>query len=299
MSKKSIRRIGIIAWPDRSPHIAKAIERVEQWAQRHSNTMIIGLSSLSSLHPFFPLANEKKIGECNAFLAIGGDGTVLSAARLALGKKIDIIGVNTGRIGFLAEYPEQSLESALDLLAKGEYEVCPRTMLDATIFLGRKRLHRETVLNEIQIQAIGPKRMVDLETRLNGAHLTEYWADSLLVATPTGSTAYNLSAGGPIVHPMTDVFILNPVNPFSLSVRPLIIAAEHSLELQECNGEALELIPDGRKSIAVPPGARIVLEKSKWSTRFVQPNHAGFVEALREKLGWTGKPKRTGEVKPC
>lgn len=297
---KTTRRIGIIAWPGRSVHLPEAIARVETWAKTHPRTSVVGLKALTELKPGFPLVDEKQIRNCHAFLAIGGDGTVLSTARLALGKPIDIIGVNTGRIGFLAEYPVQSLEDALDLLASGQYAVCPRTMLDATVFVGKKRICQETVLNEILIQAGGNQRLVDLETKLNGAHLTEYWADSLLIATPTGSTAYNLSAGGPIVHPMTDVFILNPVNPFSLSVRPLVIAAEHSqLVLQECNGGALTITPDGRASIAVPAGARIMLEKSKSTARFVQPNHAGFVDALREKLGWTGKPRRTSGGCKC
>lgn len=297
---KALRRIGIIAWPGRSAHLEESLSRVAVWAADQRNTQVVGLHALSPLKPKIKLVDERQIRSCHAFLALGGDGTVLSAARLALGRKIDIIGVNTGRIGFLAEYPIQNLEAALEVLASGKYTVCPRIMLDASVYQGRKRLFQETVLNEFQIQSFGPRHMVDLETRLNGAHLTEYWADSLLVSTPTGSTAYNLSAGGPIVHPTTDVFILNPVNPFSLSVRPLVIAAEQSrLELREYNGEALEIMPDGRAGITVPAGAYIVLEKSRWSTRFVQANHAGFVEALREKLGWTGKPKRTKEVGPC
>jgi len=287
-----VRTIGIVAWPGRSARLPEALERISAWANQHPKLNVIALDTLQSICHTLELADTTKIRSCDVLMAIGGDGTVLSTARLAIGGKVAVLGVNTGRIGFLAEYRVEDLEATLDMLAAGEFERCPRIMLDFSIYQGRKKLLQDTALNEVQVQAVEPVRMIDLEVKLNGTHLTEYWADSLLISTPTGSTAYNLSAGGPILHPATNAFVLNPVNPCSLSVRPLVISADHSeLILQECNGLPLRIVVDGRCGPILEPGCRLVLRKSKWVTHFVQVHQSGFVEALREKLGWTGKPK--------
>jgi len=284
--------IGIVAWPGRSAQLPEVMARIAIWAKAHAKIKVVILDSMAPLITPLRLVSEKIIRQCDVLVAIGGDGTVLSTARLALGKEIPLLGINTGRIGFLAEYRVEELEATLDMLLAGQFHVGPRIMLDFAMYQGRKKILQETALNEVQIQAIEPVRMVDLEVKLNSSHLTEYWADSLLISTPTGSTAYNLSAGGPILHPTTDAFILNPVNPCSLSVRPLVISADHSeLFIQECNGHPVRLMIDGRLGPTLAPGQSLTLAKSKWATHFIEPNHSGFVEALREKLGWTGKPK--------
>ncbi|HSQ42789.1 MAG TPA: NAD(+)/NADH kinase [Fibrobacteraceae bacterium] len=287
-----MKTLGIVAWPGRSERLQEALERVAAWGIQHPRIRILALDSLRGISAGLSLAKTARIRASDALIAIGGDGTVLSAARLTLGREIPLLGINTGRIGFLAEYRVDSLEEALDLLVTGNYRLCPRIMLDFRVRQGRKILMRDTSLNEVQVQAVDPEHMVDLEVSLNGQRLTEYWADSLLVSTPTGSTAYNLSAGGPILHPATPAFILNPVNPFSLAVRPLVIPAENVvLTLRECNGHSLRIWSDGRPGAELGPGQILELRKSRWGTSFVQPIHTGFVDALREKLGWTGKPR--------
>jgi NAD+ kinase len=287
-----VRSIGIVAWPGRSARLPEAMQRIAEWSRRHPKPKIVALDSLRDICYSLEVASIQKIRTCDVLMAIGGDGTVLSTARIALGGKVAVLGVNTGRIGFLAEYRVEDLEATLDMLFAGTFERCPRIMIDFSIYKGNKKILRDTVLNEVQVQAVEPVRMIDLEVQLNGSHLTEYWADSLLISTPTGSTAYNLSAGGPILHPTTNAFVLNPVNPCSLSVRPLVISADHSeLVLQECNGLPLRIVVDGQPGPILEPGCRLVLRKSKWVTHFVQNHQSGFVEALREKLGWTGKPK--------
>jgi len=286
-----IKSIGIVAWPGKSAQLAEVLARISQWSRTHKEIRVVALDGLSTLHTHLALGNAQALRKCDALVAIGGDGTVLSAARLALGTKAVILGVNTGRLGFLAEYREEELESSLDLLLLGKFKLCPRLMLDYEIFSGRRKIFQDTVLNEVQIQAIEPSRMVDLDVQLDGSHLTEYWADSLLISTPTGSTAYNLSAGGPILHPATDVLVLNPVNPCSLSVRPLVVAAHSRLLITDKAGQSVRIMVDGHAGPNLEHGQRLVLRKSHNVTRFVQPQHSGFVEALREKLGWTGKPK--------
>jgi NAD+ kinase len=293
-----MKSIGIIAWPGRSEQLPQALARIADWAGHNPKTKVLAIDVLGSITSKLKLVSESQLKKCDALLAIGGDGTVLSAARIALSRNIPILGVNTGRLGFLAEYHLEELEATLDMLISGKFTICPRIMLDFVIYDGRKIVVRDTVLNEVQIQAMDPQHMVDLEARLNGSHLTEYWADSLLISTPTGSTAYNLSAGGPILHPATEAFILNPVNPCSLSVRPLVISADKTnLTLQECNGHPVRIWADGRPGPILGAGHRLELSKSKWCTHFIQVNHFGFVEALRSKLGWTGKPKIKASAK--
>jgi len=288
----NIQTVGIVAWPGKSAQLPEVMARISIWAKAHKSLRIVAHDGLSALDGSLPLVSDTVLRKCDALVAIGGDGTVLSAARIALGTKTVILGVNTGRLGFLAEYREEELECSLEMLLQGHFTLCPRLMLDYEIYEGRHKILQDTVLNEVQIQAIDPARMVDLEVQLDGSHLTEYWADSLLISTPTGSTAYNLSAGGPILHPATDALVLNPVNPCSLSVRPLVIAAGHSrLVIAEGIGHSVRIIGDGRPGPILEPKQRLVLHKSRHVTRFVQPKQSGFVEALREKLGWTGKPR--------
>jgi len=164
-------------------------------------------------------------------------------------------------------------------------------MLDAKIFREGNQLACETVLNEVHIRARASERMVNLLVEYNGRYLTEYWADSLLVSTPTGSTAYNLSANGPIIHPSTSAFVLTPLAPSSLSVRPLIIPASAICQISSVSDSSLNLVFDGRINYTLEARDKLVLSQSESVTTFIRMKNTGFVDALREKLGWTGKPK--------
>ena len=200
--------------------------------------------------------------------------------------------MNAGRVGFLAESRVEGLEKALDDLLAGDFSTRERMMIDASVFRGKKCMAKQTVLNEVHIRAHMPDRMVNVNVAYNGTCLTEYWADSLLISTPTGSTAYNLAAGGPIIHPSTPAVVLTPVAPSSLSVRPLVLSlTDKKLEIVSAVERPLDLVFDGRSSVEVKPGDRVVLCESKSVTTCIRMRHTGFVGALREKLGWTGKPR--------
>ena len=172
-------------------------------------------------------------------------------------------------------------------------------MLDATVYRSGEKIACETVLNEVHIRAVAstaslinlPQRMVNLLVEYNGRYLTEYWADSLLDSTPTGSTAYNLSANGPIIHPSTSAFVLTPLAPSSLSVRPLIIPASAICQISSVSDSSLNLVFDGRINNTLESHDKLVLSQSESVTTFIRMKNTGFVDALREKLGWTGKPK--------
>ena len=290
---KKFSKIGIVGFKERSADIARALEQIALWAQVHPQVQFCALSNLRELAKKpIRIVKESALSRMDLLLAIGGDGTVLSAAHMALGHKIPILGVNAGRVGFLAESRVEGLEKALDDLLAGDFSTRERMMIDASVFRGKKCIAKQTVLNEVHIRAHMPDRMVNVNVAYNGTCLTEYWADSLLISTPTGSTAYNLAAGGPIIHPSTPAVVLTPVAPSSLSVRPLVLSlTDKKLEIVSAVERPLDLVFDGRSSVEVKPGDRVVLCESKSVTTFIRMRHTGFVGALREKLGWTGKPR--------
>ncbi len=288
---KAFRQIGIIGWKDKSPDLVFALEQISEWASAHPQVKFCVLDNLKELVKTpLKVVSQKVLLKSDLLLAIGGDGTVLSAAHMALGHDIPILGVNAGRVGFLAESRINRLPQTLDDLLSGDFATRNRMMIDAAVYHGKKCIAKQTVLNEVHVRAHAPERMVNVNVIYNGTDYTEYWADSLLVSTPTGSTAYNLAAGGPIIHPATYAVVLTPVAPSSLSVRPLVMSlTDKELELKPAAGKTLDLVFDGRSCVALEPEDRVVLTQSKSFTTFIRMRHTGFVGALREKLGWTGK----------
>ena len=285
-------RIGIIGFKSNSQELKKALDVIIQFSEMHKEIRFYAMEPLRSLvGGKIKIVEERTIKKVDLLIAIGGDGTVLSSARLVLTKDIPILGVNAGRVGFLAEARTENLAEILKALYEGNFSTRKRLMMEARIFNEKnKLLFKETVLNEIHVRADGPERMVNLNVDYNNKHLTEYWADSLLVSTPTGSTAYNLAAGGPIIYPTAGVFVLTPLAPSSLSVRPLVVPSEGLCKISSATHVSVRLVFDGRISYTLQPNEYILLSKSHFETTFIRINH-GFVDALREKLGWTGKPK--------
>ncbi|MDR1811698.1 MAG: NAD(+)/NADH kinase [Candidatus Fibromonas sp.] len=267
--------IGIVARKEQNPKLLEALEAIRHWGKSKSCRII-----------FSP---EKQLKKCDILVAVGGDGTVLSAAHIAYEKKIPIAGVNAGRIGFLAEYGIEEIPLLLDTLSRGTFKIEERMMLDCSVYVKNKRILNRIVLNEIFLHSHAPEKMINLEVKLDSSYLTEYWADSLIIATPTGSTAYSLAAGGPIIYPSAEAFVLNPVNPMSLSVRPLIIPSPSVCKIKCIPTSTAEMVFDGHFSEQLNEKAELRICRSQYVTRFAHIDDSGFVHALREKLGWTGK----------
>ena len=288
------KKIGIVGWKDKSSDLALALEKISEWAEAHPQVTFCVLDNLKELvKKPIKVVRESQLCKMDLLLAIGGDGTVLSAAHIALGHAVPILGVNAGRVGFLAETRVKGLTQTLDSLLEGDFSTRNRMMIEATVYRGKKKICTQTVLNEVHIRAHAPERMVNVSVAYNGTDLTDYWADSLLVSTPTGSTAYNLAAGGPIIHPSTPAVVITPVAPGSLSVRPLVVSlTSKKLQMKSAVDRPLDLVFDGRTTVELMPGDVVSLAESKSVTTFIRMRHTGFVGALREKLGWTGKPRQ-------
>jgi NAD+ kinase len=288
------RTIGIVGWKDKNPDLALALDMISTWADEHPQVTFCVLENLKELvRKPIKVVKESALCKSDLLLAIGGDGTVLSAAHMAFGHDTPILGVNAGRVGFLAESRVEGLTQTLDSLLAGDFSTRERMMIEAVVYHGKKQVAKQTVLNEVHVRAHAPERMVNVSVAYNGTALTDYWADSLLVSTPTGSTAYNLAAGGPIIHPATPAVVLTPVAPGSLSVRPLVLSlSSKKLEMKSAVDRPLDLVFDGRTTVVLKPGDVVTLAESKLVTTFIRMRHTGFVGALREKLGWTGKPRQ-------
>lgn len=288
------RTIGIVGWKDKNPDLALALDMISTWSDEHPQVTFCVLENLKELvRKPIKVVKEAALCKSDLLLAIGGDGTVLSAAHMALGHDTPILGVNAGRVGFLAESRVEGLTQTLDSLLAGDFSTRERMMIEAVVYHGKKQVAKQTVLNEVHVRAHAPERMVNVTVAYNGTALTDYWADSLLVSTPTGSTAYNLAAGGPIIHPATPAVVLTPVAPGSLSVRPLVLSlSSKKLEMKSAVDRPLDLVFDGRTTVVLKPGDVVTLAESKLVTTFIRMRHTGFVGALREKLGWTGKPRQ-------
>ncbi|MBR2272123.1 MAG: NAD(+)/NADH kinase [Fibrobacter sp.] len=292
--KMNFQTIGIVGWKDKNPDLALALDMISKWAVEHPQVTFCILDNLKDLaHKPIKVVKENTLCKADLLLAIGGDGTVLSAAHMALVHDTPILGVNAGRVGFLAETRVEGLSQTLDSLLAGDFSTRERMMIEAVVYHGKKQIAKQTVLNEVHVRAHAPERMVNVSVEYNGTALTDYWADSLLVSTPTGSTAYNLAAGGPIIHPATPAVVLTPVAPSSLSVRPLVLSlSSKKLQMKSAVDGPLDLVFDGRTTVVLKPNDVVTLAESKSVTTFIRMRHTGFVGALREKLGWTGKPRQ-------
>lgn len=226
----------------------------------------------------------------DAMLSLGGDGTFLTAARLAHSHSVPVLGVNLGRTGFLADVSLENLGDILDDLLRRDYTLRHRMLLQVEQRRGRKVLFRDIALNEAAFAGLMGGQMAELEVKANGSFLTGYRVDGLLVSTPTGSTAYALSAGGPIIHPSANSLLLTPLNPASLSVRPVVLPDSMQIEVRNVTsgGKALNLFADGRNRGELRPGDVVHIRKHPVRLRIIRPQGSSYFDSLRNKLGWTG-----------
>lgn len=225
--------------------------------------------------------------EC--ILALGGDGTLLQGARDTVERKIPLLGINLGTLGYLAEIDRASILPALDSLIDEKYEIKDRMMLEGKAYHQGKKIMEDIALNDIVIGRVGRLRILNLRIFLNGAYLTSYSADGIIVATPTGSTGYSLSAGGPIISPEASMIAITPIAAHTLNARTIILPddVEIMIEIGNRTGEfpdEAEATFDGDTSVKLSSPDKIVIRRSEKITRMVKINQTSFVEVLRNKM---------------
>jgi len=227
--------------------------------------------------------------DADLIVVFGGDGTILRTARLLSERDVPIIGVNLGVFGYLTEVNLDEMYSALEEILSGNFQVERRMMLHAEILNGDTLLQAGSVLNDVVINRGNLSRLVELETAVDGNYLTTFKADGLIVATPTGSTAYSLAAGGPIVFPELDSIIINPICPHTLTNRPVILPEDVVVEvILNTREPGATVTMDGQISFPITYKDRVLIKRSEQVTKLVSSPHRGYLEILRTKLGWGG-----------
>jgi len=198
-----------------------------------------------------------------------------------------VLGVNYGGLGYLAEFRIEELYTALEAILAGDYRVDRRVMLAVELLRGDEHLTRNRVLNDVVINKSALARIIEIEAYLNRQFVNSFRADGLIVSTPTGSTAYNLSAGGPVIFPSMNAVVITPICPFTLSNRPIVVPDESLIELRlKTANEEVVLTLDGQVGLALKPEDRVLIRKSKTTFNIVQPANRNYFEVLRDKLRW-------------
>jgi NAD+ kinase len=230
-------------------------------------------------------------------LVLGGDGTLLRAAEMARPVGVPLLGVNLGRVGFLAETEQSSLGEALDSVCDGEYAVEERMTLDALVRSNGTVLARTWALNEAVVEKGSRERILEVVLEVDGRPVSAFGCDGVLCATPTGSTAYAFSAGGPLVWPQVEALLLVPSNAHALFARPMVISPDSSVAIEiDVDGPPAVLDCDGRRTVPLPPGARVELSRGGTPVRMVRLDGRPFADRLVRKFdlpvrGWRGAPR--------
>jgi NAD+ kinase len=224
---------------------------------------------------------------CDLIIVVGGDGTLLHAAREMADFDLPLVGINLGRLGFLVDITPDQIEDRLDQILQGHYNADTRTLLDARLD-GGPEVGR--ALNDVVIHKWNTVRMIEFETYIDGRFVNAQRSDGLIVSTPTGSTAYALSGGGPLIHPSMDALLLVPICPHTLSNRPLVVPGDSRIELRMRNldPEQVRLTCDGQLDLQLTDGAPVVIERSRARIRLLHPRGHDHYGILRAKLGWGG-----------
>jgi NAD+ kinase len=237
---------------------------------------------------------ESLIRDADLVIVVGGDGTLLHAARTAADAGVPLLGINLGRLGFLTDISPDGLATALDPILRGEFVEDPRCVIRAEIEAGGAVQASRTAFNDVVVHKWNTARLIEFETYIDGRFVNIQRSDGLIVSTPTGSTAYALSGGGPILHPALDALVLVPICPHTLSNRPLVVSGESRVEIV-VNGhsdyESVRVTCDGQETLQISAGARIGIRKHACGVRLIHPRGHDHFELLRAKLGWSETPK--------
>lgn len=230
--------------------------------------------------------------DTDCIISAGGDGTLIQAAADLVNLGIPFLGINCGTLGFLTEVDSTRVEEALDRLLSGDFQTEERMMLKGTVLRDGKKVNETTAINDISINRSGTLRIIDIHVSVNGRFLTDYAADGIILSTPTGSTAYNLSAGGPIVSPQAKVMLMTPICAHTINNRTIVFSPEDTLEIEIGKGRYEENEPrmvsfDGVRSCPVYDGDRIIIQESEKTTKLIKLSSMSFLEVLRRKMGGT------------
>lgn len=278
MERKKIRTVGIIVKRNNSSALSTANE-LSTWLRSR------GIERIAE--PITDLEQaqfEKLPANADLIVVLGGDGTMLATARIVRDPNLLVLGVNYGGLGYLTEIRIEEMFTALEAVLAGEFKIDRREMLEAELWRGGELIDQGRVLNDVVINKAALARIIEIEVRLNGSFVNSFRSDGLIVATPTGSTAYNLSAGGPIVDPKLDALILSAITPHTLNTRSLVFGPDSVIDIRiETRGDAV-LSCDGSHRLAVLSGDKVRIVRQSVRTNLVCVDEHDFLTKLGDRL---------------
>ena len=292
MAQPSIKRIGVVVKPHQ-PDALQTLCRLTEWLSQRDIKLVGGpeIERERIEHQtgcaIESVKEEALAKTVDLMLVLGGDGTMIATARMLGDIEVPVMGVNYGGLGYLAEFPLEELFSALEAILAGDYKVQERLMLTVELRRGEELITKNRVLNDVVVNKSALARIIEIETYLNNQFLNRFRADGLIVSTPTGSTAYNLSAGGPIIFPSMNAVVITPICPFTLSNRPIVVPDDSVIEVRlMTKNEEVALTLDGQVGFPLQAGDRALIRKSNATFNLVQPANRNYFDVLRNKLRW-------------
>jgi NAD+ kinase len=288
----SIKRIGVVVKPHR-PEALETLCKLTEWLTACGITLV-GAPAVDRERiehetgcVIEVIAEEELPQKVDLILVLGGDGTMIATARMLGDCEVPVIGVNYGGLGYLAEFRIDELFTALESILAGDYKLEQRVMLAVELRRGDELVTTNRVLNDVVMNKSALARIIHIETYLNDQFVNLFRADGLIVSTPTGSTAYNLSAGGPIIFPTMNTVVITPICPFTLSNRPIVVPDDSVIEIRlMTEKEDVALTLDGQVGFPIQARDRVIIRKSNTTFNLVQPKNRNYFDLLRDKLRW-------------
>ncbi|HKJ76822.1 MAG TPA: NAD(+) kinase [Gammaproteobacteria bacterium] len=281
--------IGLIGKHE-DPSICESIRMLGQYLQGRDLEVLLDEESCRSVPDHgLKISDRAGIGRsCDLAIVVGGDGTMLTAARSLADYSVPLLGINLGRMGFLTDISPPEMMERLDEILSGEYKTDERFLLHCYIEREGEELNHSNAFNDVVVHKINIAPMIELTTYVDGQFVNNQRLDGLIVATPTGSTAYALSAGGPIIQPSMNALALVPLSPHTLSYRPLILTGDSRIEILVSNTSPnnAQVTSDGQTNFVLAVGDRIVIHKKEQRVRLIHPMNYYFYDILRAKLHW-------------
>jgi NAD+ kinase len=289
---KIFKTIGLIA-RQRQEDLSDTLQSLKNLLLERQLSVIVETETANYLPKSkLPISPREEIGkQCDLIIVVGGDGSLLNAARVAVDSRTPVLGINRGRLGFLTDIHPSELNSRIEEVLDGNYIEEKRFLLTATIKNKKKTIATDLALNDVVLTPGELAHMIEFAISIDDQFVCSQRADGLIVATPTGSTAYALSGGGPILHPHLDAIVLVPMFPHTLSARPIVISGTSTTKIliPESSETAPKLSCDGQARITLPPGCEIYIEKKAEQLRLIHPTDYSYFQTLRSKLHWSTK----------
>lgn len=283
-----MKKFSIITNALKDPELLVARDVQEYLQEQGAACDILEFAATDAGHSYKYTDPAKVPGDVDCVIVLGGDGTVLRASRDLVDRRIPLFGINLGTLGYLAEVGKENIRPALERLVADQYIIEERMMLEGMACHGEERLCSDVALNDIALSRSGHLRVIDFHIYVNGRFLNSYSADGIIISTPTGSTGYNLSAGGPIVSPAASLILLTPIAPHTLNARSVILPEDSRVKVEigrrGTDEEEAEATFDGDTTVKLGCGDCITVTRSERTARFVKLDQVSFLEILRRKM---------------